>query len=121
MSAGPFKNLFRALPFVAVFRMDRDQNVALFDFSLVSFRLILRDAHADKGAGQPAHGGAYPGARQRSHDRPRSDKRPDTGNGQRADAHEPSQYPPYSSPSARSGRRTFGSLGVLLVRKISCP
>ena len=121
MSAGPFKNLFGALPFVTVFRVDRDENVALFDFSLVSFCFILWDAHADKGSGQPAHGGTHPGARQRSHDRSRSDKRPDTGNGQRADPNEPSQYSPYSSPSARSSRRAFGSLGVLLVCKISCP
>ncbi len=45
MRPGSLENILRARPFVTVFRVDGNENVALFDLSLVPLSLVLGDTH----------------------------------------------------------------------------
>ena len=47
MRAGMLKDIFCALNFVTVFRVDGNENVSLFDFSLVLLGFILRNTQSD--------------------------------------------------------------------------
>src|SRR5688572_1358422 len=50
------KDLLGAFGFLMRLGMDRDQDVALPDFSLVPFGFIFRNSHADECAGDPTDG-----------------------------------------------------------------
>ena len=47
MRAGTLKDILCALNFVAVFRVHRNENISLFDFSLVLLGFILWDTQPD--------------------------------------------------------------------------
>src|SRR5437868_6598934 len=81
--------------------------------ALVALHLVLGDPEADERAGQAAHGGADGRPAERRQDGSRGDERADAGNGQRADASEPSERAADDTAGGRTRRSAFRRLRVL--------
>jgi hypothetical protein len=99
--------------------MDGQENSALFESALVTFRFIFGNAHANEGSRDAAHCAAHSGSSQSGHDRASRDKRPNAGDCQRADSDQPAQSATDHRARTGSGCRSFRRLGVLLVRELS--
>lgn len=116
--AGGFEDLLGALDFVAVFRVDGDQDVAALDLAFVTLGFKFRDAHSDERARNAAHRAAEGRAAEGRHDRAGRNERAHAGNRQRANARQPAQRPAEDAAGNAAGRRAFRRLGVLFVREI---
>src|ERR1019366_6586522 len=113
-----FENFLRAIALVAILSMNRQKDVPAFDLSLVAFRLILGNTHADEFSHQSSGCCAASRAGQSCHDRTRRDKGSEPRNRQRPDTHHPAQRSAKNCAAACSGRRAFRSLCMLLVSEI---
>ena len=83
---GALKDLFRAILFLAIADMNRDEVVAALEFTFVALRLDFRNSHPDEGAYHSTSGRSDGRPAQRSHDRTSRDKWTDPRDGKRADA-----------------------------------
>ena len=113
------ENFLCGFAFPAVFGVDRNQDVAVFDLSFVLLGFVFRDPESNQRSGQSANGSACSRAAQRRQDRTSRDQRSYTGNRERPDSHQPAQHSRGESAGDRAGSRSFGCLGVMLVREVS--
>ena len=98
--------------------MYRQQNPAVLDTAFVTFRLILRNAHAHQSAQETANRSPDTKTCQCAHDRTRRDQRTHTRDSQSTNAGEQSQCSPDRSAHAYTGGSAFRSFRVLFGCKI---
>src|ERR1035437_6275216 len=108
------EDFLRAIALFAVLGMDGEQDVSVFDLSLVAFRLILGNPHAGERSGKAPGRRPARCACQSRHDRSRCDKNSKPRNRQCSDTNHPAQRSSQDCASACA----LGSLGVLLVGEI---
>jgi hypothetical protein len=101
--------------------MNREQDAAALDSSLVPLGLVLRHPEANQRAREPAHGAAHRSAGKRRHDRSGRDERADARNGQRANPGEPAERTTNNRAGAAASRRAFGRLCPFLVSEVLGP
>src|ERR1035437_6763501 len=112
------QDFLRAIALFAFLCRDGEQDVPVFDLSLVAFRLILGNTHADERSGKASGRRAARCACQSRHDRARCDKNSKPRNRQCSDTNHPAQRSSQDCASACASRSALGSLGVLLVGEI---
>jgi len=89
--------------------------VALSQAPFILFRLVLRNPDTNERADQAPCCARRAYAGQRRHDGPRGDERTNAGDGERADADQPSEHSTDDGAGTRAGGGAFGSLGVRLM------
>jgi len=102
----------------AVFGVNREQDVSVFDLALIAFRLVLWNTHADECSRKSSGRRAASRACQGRHDRTGGDKGSKPWNCQRSDTHHPAQRSAQDCTSAGASGGALRSLGVLLVGEI---
>src|SRR6266851_1722276 len=107
------------LALATIFGMHRNQDAAVLDLTFVLFRLILGDSQSDQSTGQDSHRSASRRAAKRGENRTSCDEWSNAGNREAARSDQPSECASQDTASDRTGRRAFGRLGVLLMRKVA--
>src|SRR5687768_520968 len=95
---------------LGVIRMNGEKNAAAFDATLVACRQVLGSAHSDESSSQAADCSADTHAAEHGHDRTCGHKRPQTWNGQRADANKPPKRSADDRAGGSPGRCALGRL-----------
>lgn len=90
----------------------------MFYAALVPFCFIFRNAQSDQGASQSTQGASRPRSSKSRHHRAGRNERPYPRNCQRADSCQPSERSAQDRARSGTGRGSFRSFRVLLVREI---
>src|SRR5215472_13498322 len=98
--------------------MHRRQDATALDQPLVTFGLVLGDAHADQRSDQTADHRPSPNAGERGHDGSSRDERSEAWNGEGANAREQAEGSANYSAGSRAGSGPFRRLGVPFVSKL---
>src|SRR5512140_3981691 len=85
---GSRENRLGAVDLLGGIAVSGQEHAAVFDPSLVPFRLVFGNPHADEGAHDAADGSSHAETRQRAHDRTRGNQRSDARNREGTDTGE---------------------------------
>src|SRR5271163_736002 len=98
--------------------MDREENAAALEPSLIAFRFVFGNAHSDQGSDDAADSTTSTETGKTCHDGTGCDERPDARNGKRTDPDENTECAADDTARSHARSRTFRRLCILLVRKV---
>src|SRR5579864_3895019 len=101
--------------------MNGEQNASIFHAAFVTLGFVFRNAHTNQGSSDSTYRSAYASSSQGCHNRAGSDKWPQAGNGNGADAEQPSHGSADDRSRSSAGGCTLRRLRVLFMRKIFRP